>query len=180
MREEQTFDYPQTNADKNTLENLAKMGEHLKELKLKMVNAEAEFNAAKKEYEYYSTSVLPLEMLNAGVSSVELTSGGMMEYGNRYYCQPNRNAADKKIIADWLRAHGGENIVKTKAEVDDSQIESLRAAGIPYTEIYDIKENVLKAFLKNKIVANGGTDQIQVEDIPACIHFQEVGIVYIE
>jgi len=180
MKEEKTFEYPHTDADKSVLENLAKMGEHLKELKLKMMATEEEFNAAKKEYEYYSTTVLPPEMLNAGVSNIELKNGGIMTYERKFYCQPNRNTADKKIMADWLRTQGGENLVKTKAEVDDSQIESLRAAGIPYTEINDINVNSLKAFIKDKIGVGGGTAQIQVADIPACIHFQEVGVADID
>jgi len=177
MGEEQTFDYLHTDADKNVPENLAKMGEHLKELKLKMVTAEAEFNTAKKEYEYYSSTVLPIEMFNAGVSSVELLNGEKMAYERRFYCTPNKNTADKRIMADWLRAHGGGDIVRTKAEVDGSQIESLRVAGIPYTEIDDINTNTLKVFLRDKIGATGGTVQIQVTDIPACMHFQEMGIV---
>jgi len=94
-----------------------------------------------------------------------------MEYGKRFLCQPNRNVADKQIMADWVRAHDGENIIKTKAEVNGSQIENLRTASIPYTEINDIKDKVLKSFLKNKIVANDSTKRIQVKDIPACIHF---------
>ena len=180
MEKEQTFDYLHTDVDKKVLENLAKMGEHLKELKLKMETAEAEFNVAKEEYDYYSSSVLPMEMFNAGVSSVELMSGGMMTYERKFICQPNKNSADQKIMADWIRAQGGEHLIKTKAEVDGSQMESLRAAGIPYTEINDINVNVLKSFLKNMIGAHGGTVQIQITDIPACMHFREAGIVDIE
>lgn len=177
MEEKQTFDYLHTDADKSVLKNLVKMGEYLKELKQKMVTAEAEFNAVKKEYEHYSSSVLPMKMVNAGVSSVELTNGEMMTYERRFFCTPNRNTTDKKIIADWVRSQGGGQLIRTIAEVDGSQIESLRVAGIPYTEINDINSNALKAFIKDMIGATGGTVKIQVTDIPACIHFSDVGIV---
>ena len=176
MEKEQTIDYLQTNADKNVLENLAKMGEHLKELKLKMETAEAEFNTAKKEYEYYSSLVLPI-MINAGVSSVELMNGERMTYERMFYCSPNRNAVDKKVMADWLWTHGGGDLVRTKAEVDGSQIESLRVAGIPYIEINDINSATLKLFLKDMTGVNGGTVRIQVTDIPDCVHFGELEIV---
>jgi hypothetical protein len=177
MEKEQTFDYPHTDVDKKVLENLTKMGEYLKDLKLKMETAEAEFNAAKKEYDYYSSSVLPMEMFNAGVSSVELMNGERMTYERKFYCTPNRNTADKKVMADWLHTHGGGDLVRTKAEVDASQIESLRVAGIPYTEINDIDSNVLKSFLKDMIGAMGGTVKIQVTDILDCMHFKELRIV---
>jgi len=180
MGDEQTFGNPHTDVDKNVLENLAKMGEVLKELKLNMAIAEAEFNAAKKDYAYYSSFVLPTEMINAGVSSIELISGGWMTYRKKFICYPNRNTADIKIMADWMRAQGGGHFVYTKAEVDGSQIESLRAAGIPYTEIDNINSDALKRFLKKKIGVDGGIAQIQVADIPACMHFKEMNFVDIE
>jgi len=174
------FDYLATDEDKNVLKNLARMGDHLKELKLKMIKAEAEFKQAQKEHDYYASSVLPMEMFNAGVSEIKLMSGGMMTYERKFYCQPNKNAADKQIMADWLRTVDGGHLVKETATVDGSQMEALRVAGIPFTEIDDINTNSLKAFLKDKIGANGGMVQIQIQDIPDCMHFQEVGLVSIE
>lgn len=174
------FDYLATDADKNVLQNLSKMGDHLKELKLRMIKAEAEFKQAEKEYNYYASSILPMEMFNAGVSEVKLMSGGIMSYERKFYCQPNKNAADKQIMAEWLRIHGGGHLVKEMGSVDGAQLDKLRTAGIPFTEIDDINTQSLKAFLKDKIGAAGGTVQINIQDIPACMHFQEVGIVSIE
>jgi hypothetical protein len=174
------FDYLASDSDKNVLKNLSKMGDHLKELKLKMIKTEAEFTQAKKEYEYYASSVLPMEMFNAGVSQVSLMSGGVMTYERKFYCQPNKNAADKQKMAEWLRSQGGAHLIKENASVEGSQIDQLRAAGIPFTEIDDINTNSLKAFLKDKIGASGGTVQIQIQDIPECMHFQEVGLVNID
>jgi hypothetical protein len=174
------FDYLTTAPDAPVLKNLSKMGEHLKELKLKMLSAETAYNEAKKEHDYYASSVLPMEMFNLGISELKLMSGGTLTYERKFYCQPNKNDADKKIMADWLRDHGGEDLVKEKAQVDAAKIADLKAAGIPYTEIDDINTNSLKAFLKDKIGAAGGQVQIQVTDIPACMHFQEVGLVSID
>jgi len=93
---------------------------------------------------------------------------------------PNKNENDKQTMVEWLRANDGGFLVKEKASVDGAQIELLKAASIPYTEIDDINTNSLKAFLKDKIGAAGGIAQIQIQDIPSCIHFQEVGSVTID
>ena len=174
------YDYLVNDEDRGVLQNLTKMGEHLKALKLKMIEAEAAAKEAKKEYEYYASSVLPMEMYNAGVTELTLASGGKMTYERKFHCQPNKNDEDKQIMAEWLREHGGAYIIKESAKVDGAQLDKLRAADIPYAEISDINTNSLKAFLKDKLGVGEGTAQIQMQDIPACMHFQEVGFVDIE
>lgn len=175
------FDYLSVDTeDKNVLKNLSTMGEHLKELKLKVLEAEAELKKAKAEHDHYASSILPMEMFNAGVTSLTLMSGGTMQYERKFYCQPNKNASDREIMAEWLRSQGGGHLVKEKASVEGGQIEFLREHDIPFTEVNDLNTNSLKAFLKDKIGASGGVAQIQISDIPECMHFQEVGIVNIE
>ena len=173
-------DYLVQGQDANVLQNLSKMGERLHTLKQAMDDAEQAFKDAKKEYDYYSSSILPMEMFNAGVSELKLMSGGTMKFERKFYCQPNKNDADRATIAKWLREHDGEHLIKESAKVDGAQIEALRGTGIPFAEIQDINTNSLKAFLKDKIGASGGQQQIQIQDIPACIHFTEVGVVEIE
>jgi len=162
------------------LKNLSEMGERLKQLKLDMDVAEAQYSDAKKAYEHYANQILPMEMFTAGVAEVKLMSGGTMSYVRKFYCQPNKNDTDKQVMSMWLRENGGEHLIKEKASVDASQMDALRASGIPYVEISDFNTNSLKAFLTDKIGAKGGIAQIQVQDIPACMHFQEVGIVTID
>jgi hypothetical protein len=174
------FDYLVQDTDKSVLKNLAAMGEKLKELKSDMDAKEAAFAAAKKEYEYYAGSILPMEMYNAGVNSIELMTGGVMSYERKYYCTPNKNANDKATIARWLQEHDGAHLIKETAVVPGAKIDDLKEAGIPFTEIDDINTNSLKAFLKDKLGVNGGTAQITITDIPLCVHFQEVGQVTID
>jgi hypothetical protein len=173
-------DYLIQEQDKNVLKNLVKMGEHLKSLNSKMLAKEAEYIEAKKEYDYYANSVLPMEMFNAGVASLDLISGGRISYEHKYYCQPNKNADDKNVIAEWLRQHGGEHLIKDQAYVDGALIGKLKEIGIPYVEKDDINTNSLKAFIKDKLGEQGGTQQLTLDDIPACIHFQEVSTVRID
>ena len=174
------YDYMVAPQDAAVLKNLSAMGERLKKLKHDMEEAEAKAKDAKKEYEYYASSVLPMEMFNAGVTSLELSSGGTLHYERNYYCQPNKNADDRAKIIAWLRAHGGEHLVKSKATVDGAQLEHLKDAGIPFAEVNDINTNSLKAFLKDALGINGGTAQLSLQDIPKEIHFQEVGMVEID
>ncbi len=174
------FDYLTTESDKNILQNLVKMGEHLKALKLKVIELEAEYKQAVKEHDYYASSVLPMEMFNAGVSEIKLMSGGVMSYERKFYCQPNKNADDRRAQVEWLRANGGEHLIKESAKVDSSQMDKLKATGIPYAEVDDLNTNSLKAFFKDKIGAGTGVAQLQIQDIPESFHFQEVGFVSIE
>jgi hypothetical protein len=180
MAETKPEDYLVNEADQAVLKNLSTIGSHLKEIKVKMLEMETLFDAAKKEYEYYANSVMPMEMFNAGVARVDLLDGGTLTYERKYYCSPNKNEADKNIMAEWLRKQGGESLIKERAVVDASKIPALTEAGIPFAEISDFNTNSLKAFLKDKIGAAGGTAQITIEDIPDCMHFQEVGVVEIE
>lgn len=169
--------YMVTETDKQVLANLSTMGDKLKELKIKMDEAQAIADQAKKEYEHYANVLLPAEMFAAGVDSLGLASGGMLKVTRKYYCQPNKNEADKKIMSDWLKQYGGEHILDQKAEMP---IDVAKESGLPFVEINAINTNRLKAFLKSLLGVDGSTKQVSLEDIPACMHFQEVSQVTIE
>lgn len=166
--------------DKQVLKNLADMGEQLKKLKQEMLEAEAKADAAKKAYEHYAKVVIPSEMFAAGIDSVSLSSGGTLAVKKNFYCQPNKNEADRKIIVDWLRANGGDHLVDHTATVSADDMQQLEDNHIPYIEDTTVNTNKLKSFLKDKIGASTGVQQIAIEDIPACIHFQEVITVELE
>lgn len=180
---ENDFDYLSSGIqteDKGILKNLSEMGEKLKELQIKMLEAQAAADQAKKEYEHYANVIIPSEMFSAGVDSIGLSSGGSLKVKHNFYCQPNKNAEDRKKIVEWLRANGGGHIVKNNATVATDDIEKLKADGIPYVENTEVNTTSLKAFIKDKIGATTGVQQIRVEDIPECIHFQEVTTVELE
>lgn len=181
---EETFDYLTETTikqeDKGILKNLSEMGEKLKSLQLKMLEAQTLAEAAKKEYEHYANVIIPQEMFSAGVDSIGLASGGSLKVKRNFYCQPNKNEADRKKIVEWLCANGGGHLVKHDASVSAKDMEKLDAQGIPYIENTSVNTTSLKAFLKDKIGATTGIQQIAVEDIPACIHFQEVTTVELE
>lgn len=167
-------------SDKQVLKNLSKMGEKLKELQVAMLAAQAEAERTKKEFEHYANVLIPMEMFSAGIDSICLVSGGVLRVKRNFYCQPNKNDADKKVIADWLRANGGDYLIKHDASVSAQDMEKLDAQGIPYVENTSVNTTSLKAFIKDKLGVTTGVQQITIDDIPKCVHFQEVTTVELE
>ena len=175
------FDYLHiNNQDKNVLKNLSEMGEQLKKLKVEMMLAEAAAEKAKKAYEHYANVIIPQEMFSAGVDSIGLVSGGRLTLKHNFYCQPNKNAEDRAKIVKWLRENGGEYLVAHNATVSADDMDKLNDQGIPFVENTNVNTASLKAFLKDKIGATTGVQQIAISDIPACIHFYEVTNVEVE
>ena len=103
--------------DKKVLKNLADMGERLKTLRLNMLNKEAEYEQSKKEYEHFANVILPQEMFSVGLTSLTLANGGQINVQHKYYCQPNKNDEDRKVMSDWLRKNQGEHLIKSVANV---------------------------------------------------------------
>jgi hypothetical protein len=167
-------------SDKTVLKNLSEMGEKLKELQLNMLKAQTEAERAKKEFEHYANVIIPQEMFSAGIDSISLVSGGSLKVKRNFYCQPNKNAEDRKKIVDWLRANGGDHLVKHDASVSAEDMDKLEANGIPFIENTSVNTTSLKAFLKDKLGVTTGVQQIDIKDIPECIHFQEVTTVELE
>lgn len=169
-----------SSSDRNVLKNLSNMGEILKSLKLKMLETEEAANQAKKEYEHYANVIIPQEMFSAGVDSIGLSSGGSLKVVHNFYCRPNKNEADKKKIVKWLRENGGDHLIKHNASVSAKDMTKLEKANIPYAENTDVNTISLKAFIKDKLGITTGIQQISLESIPECVHFQEVTTVELE
>ena len=169
-----------TEQDKSVLKNLSTMGEKLKELQLRMLEAQTLAEQAKKEFEHYANVIIPQEMFSAGIDSISLASGGSLKVKRNFYCQPNKNPADKAKIAAWLRANGGGHLVKHDASVSATDMDKLEQNGIPFVENTSVNTTSLKSFLKDKLGVTTGVQQIKIEDIPPEIHFQEVTTVELE
>lgn len=177
---ENDFDYLQQGIeqnDKQVLRNLTDMGEKLKELKAKQLAAEEVAAQAKKEYEHFANVVIPQEMFSCGIDSISLQSGGELKLKHNFYCQPNKNLEDRKKIVEWLRSHGGGHLVEHDATVSSEDFEQLEKTGIPFIENTVVNTAKLKSFLKDGIGATSGTQQFSIDDIPDCVHFQEITTV---
>ena len=172
------FDYLNVEVkDKQVLKHLAEMGEQLKKLKQRQLETEAAADAAKKEYEHYANVVIPGEMHACGVDSISLASGGTLAIKHNFYCQPNKNEADRAKIVAWLREHNGGHLVEHDATVSAEDMAKLDANHIPFIENTVVNTARLKSFLKDGIGATSGVQQFAIDEIPDCIHFQEITTV---
>lgn len=172
------FDYLNVDSnDKQVLKHLSEMGEQLKKLKEKQIAAETAAEQAKKEYEHYAKVVIPSEMHACGINSISLATGGVLSLKHNFYCQPNKNLEDRQKIVEWLRANNGGHLIEHNATVSAEDMDKLDENGIPFIENTNVNTNKLKSFLKDGIGATTGVQQFTIDDIPACIHFQEVTTV---
>ena len=161
-------------SDKQVLGNIRDMAQHLKDLALNVVSAEAALKEAKEAYDNYRFKVLPTEMLSAGIQTVTLEDGSTISIKNKFYCNPNKNEEDRRAIAAWLKQRGAEHLIKTSAVVDGAQLDKLKDADVPYVEMLYMNTNSLKAWIKSQLGVDGGDVHFNIADIPECIHFSQV------
>ncbi len=143
----------------------------MRQLERRMVEAEAVFEEAKKQFEQYKATTVVAAFTNAGISQLQDTEGHMIRLDTKYYCNPNKNDEDRAKIAAWLTSIGGQFLLKHEGKVDGAQLDKLREAGIPFADKTEVNTASLKAFLKGQLGLNGGTAQLKMEDIPDCVHF---------
>ena len=173
-------DYLVTEKDQTVLKNLADMGSHLETLLHTMLQKEAEYEAAKDQYEHFKNNILPDAMFTAGVSSLKLLSGNTIKTTTSFHCSPNKNEVDRRKIVQWLRDHGGDYLISKQAVVDGSSIQDLQEKNIPYVEKDDLNTNKVKVFLKNLLGEGTGVASIDMDDIPKEFNFTKLVTADIE
>lgn len=153
------------------LQDVSEKAKKLLALKWDMEEKEEAFNEAKKQYDEFRCVTLPTFMEMNGLSMIATEGGARVEVKSKYYCKPNKNPADMKVIAEFLEKHGHPELIQKGAVVEVNYLEKLEEAQIPYNEVEEVNTNSLKAWLKDQVGGNGGQIQLKMEDIPNCIHF---------
>jgi len=144
----------------------------MRQLEAQMIGAEAAYSDAKKQYETYKATVVIAAMTNAGIEQMQDENGNFIRLESKYYCNPNKNDADRLSIQQWLTAQGLEHLFKHEGKVDASQYDKLKEAGIPFADKIDVNTNSLKSALIDLLgYKKGGIARISLEDIPECMHF---------
>lgn len=154
--------------------DISNKAKRLMELKWAMEEAEQAYEDAKRQYDEYRCVTLPNLMKMAGIGAVRLDNGAMVEVTTKYYCKPNKNPEDMRVITQFLETHGMDSVIKKSIVVPPVYLPKLQETGIDYEEKSEINTNSLKAMLKDAVGANGGTPIISEEEIPKCIHFVHV------
>lgn len=145
--------------------------EHMKRLQLDMIAAEAQYEHAKELFEKYKATVVVTAMTNAGVFHLQDENGNFVKLESKYYCNPNKNDADRLTIEKWLKSIQADHLLKHQAIVSAEQMEKLREEDIPFADKTDINTNSLKAFLLDALGYKGGVAKLKLSDIPDCVHF---------
>ena len=86
-------------------------------------------------------------------------------------CSINKNDKDRETVAEWLREHGADNLVKSECIVPSSQIEKLKANAITYEEEMSLNTNSVKAFVLDQLGQKGSPATITKDDLPKGLNF---------
>lgn len=153
---------------------MAQIQKHVKELRnlqWKMMEAEEAFKQAEKEYLDYSRNVMPDVFRLNGLDALRMEDGSMVRVVTKTQCSINKNDRDRAVVAQWLREHGAEQLVKSECIVPSSQIEKLKASSITYEEETTMNTNSVKAFVLDQLGQKGSPATITKDDLPKGLNF---------
>ncbi len=145
----------------------------LTELKWKMEEAEEALKKAEKEYNDFVHSTFCQVFRANGLESFKLADGTRINVVTKTSCSINKNDTDRERVAEWLRAHGADTLVKSELHVTSEHKAELDSMGIPNEETTSMNTNAVKAWLLDQLGQKGGVAQISVEDIPKGINFYQ-------
>ena len=137
---------------------MAQIQEHVKKLKKLEWDVELATQALEKAqnaYDDYSQHVLPDLFKMNGLDMLRTDDGAIVRVITTTRCSINKNDADKANVADWLRKHNGESLVKSECVCPSSQLQALKNAGIIYQEEITMNTNAVKAFLLDQLGQKG-------------------------
>lgn len=143
----------------------------LRQLQWAMIEAEEAYKQAEKAYCDFSRNVLPEMFRMNGLDALTMEDGAMVRVVTKTTCSINKNDNDRNNVANWLREHGADNLVKSECIVPVSQIEKLKAQNIIYEEETTMNTNSVKAFIIDQLGQKGSPATITKEDLPKGLNF---------
>lgn len=155
---------------------MAQIKEHVKVLRQKqweMMEAEEAFKKAEANYLNYSRTVMPDLFKMNGLDLVKMEDGSIVRVVTKTTCSINKNDEDKANVAKWLRAHNGEDLVKSECIVPTSQKKKMDAAGVIYQEETTMNTNAVKAFLLDQLGQKESPAKITKEELPKGLNFYQ-------
>lgn len=158
-----------SNLMKQIQEHVAK----LKKLKWDVELATEALKKAQDAYDDFSQHVLPDLFKMNGLDMLRTDDGAIVRVITTTRCSINKNDADKQNVAEWLRSHNGESLVKSECICPSSQMAALKANGIIYQEETTMNTNAVKAFLLDQLGQKGSPAVISKEDLPKGLNFYQ-------
>lgn len=157
----------------NLMAQIKQHVQKLRDLHWKMIEAEEALKQATDEYNEYSRKVLPDMFKMNGLDALQMDDGAMVRVVTSTTCSINKNDKDRANVADWLRQHNGESLIKSECICPSSQLEALKAANIIYEEKTTMNTNSVKAFLLDQLGQKGSPATITKDDLPKGLNFYQ-------
>lgn len=171
MSQEYELDDVSIEVTANLMVQIQKHVKELRALQWKMLEAEEAFKHAEKEYLDYSRNVMPDVFKLNGLDALRMDDGSMVRVVTKTNCSINKNDRDRANVAQWLREHGADNLVKSECIVPPSQIEKLKSNNITYEEETTMNTNSVKAFVLDQLGQKGSPATITKDDLPKGLNF---------
>lgn len=155
---------------------MAQIQSHVKELRKRqwaVMEAEEALKKAQASYDDYSQHVLPDLFKMNGLDMLRMDDGAIVRVITTTRCSINKNDTDKQNVAEWLRKHNGETLVKSECICPSSQLDALKANGIIFEEQTSMNTNAVKAFLLDQLGQKGSPAVISKEDLPKGLNFYQ-------
>lgn len=155
---------------------MAQIQDHVKELRRRqwaVMEAEEALRKAQTSYDDYSQHVLPDLFKMNGLDMLRMEDGSIVRVITTTRCSINKNDVDKQNVAEWLRKHNGESLVKSECVCPSSQLQALKNAGIIYQEETTMNTNAVKAFLLDQLGQKGSPAVITKEELPKGLNFYQ-------
>ena len=173
MAKEYELDDVEIEQTSNLMKQIQEHVAKLKKLKWDVELATEALDKAQKAYDDFSQHVLPDLFKMNGLDMLRTDDGAIVRVITTTRCSINKNDADRQNVAEWLRNHNGEALVKSECVCPSSQLDALKKAGIIYQEETTMNTNAVKAFLLDQLGQKGSPAVISKEDLPKGLNFYQ-------
>lgn len=173
MAKEYELDDVEIEQTSNLMKQIQEHVAKLKKLKWDVELATEALKKAQDAYDDFSQHVLPDLFKMNGLDMLRTDDGAIVRVITTTRCSINKNDADKQNVAEWLRKHNGEALVKSECVCPSSQLQALKNAGIIYQEETTMNTNAVKAFLLDQLGQKGSPAVISKEDLPKGLNFYQ-------
>lgn len=133
-----------------------------RELQLARMKAEIEFKKADAAYTDYVQKIMTGLLRRNGLESLKCEDGTMISVKTNTKCSIKKDEESRKNVADWLRDHNADALIKEQLIVMPSNAFKLREMNIPYDSVEEMNTNSVKAFILSEMRVNN----ITINDLP--------------
>jgi hypothetical protein len=170
-----------TDAAKMLMQDLLAKIKVMRELDFTAMELEEKAKKARQAFDEYKAKTVVTAMQATGFTTLKDDNGLTISLENKYYLNPNKNDADRKIINDWLKKYGGDHLLKHQGIVPEAELDKLKENNIPFDDKIDVNTNSLKSFVLDLLgYKKGGAAKIELKDIPDCMHFVVANDIIVE